>query len=422
MKPRTLIILWIIVLLLGAAVFIVKNSNSNSGEIATARAPGEKLIPDFPATKTQSIEISGMEDTVTLTKKDDLWTVSQRDGFPANTSAVNDLIRSLATLKVTQGIKAGPSFAPRFGMDPDSSVLAERGITATLKDGSGKVLAKVSFGKNLEAASSSPYGGGSTGRYVRNHPDESGFYAVAELFSSLSADPKSWLQEEFVKIEQIQTISLSKPGSDDNEWELTRENENGDFKFTQVFPGVKVDPAAVSPLKSLFSPARFDDVIPASEVEKLATPDKLQKTQIKTFDGLTYDITLQPSQPIADEAQTSGETFLMTVAVSGELPKERKKPEGETEEQATAAEKAFTERRDTLVEQLEKTKKLEGRTFEVSRFTVDALLKNRTALMDKGPGPSETPQPPTPGTSAFTPPIQIPAQPSEQTIPTQPEE
>ena len=285
----------------------------------------------------------------------------------------------------------------------------------------GKELAEISFGKNLEAtASASPFGGGANGRYVRNHADESGFYAVSEVFGTLSADPKAWLADDFIKLEKIESISVTKPGSEDAEWTLTRADENADFAFTEAFPGVKIDPAAANPLKSLFSYARFDDVVPAEKVSERATPDKLQKATIKTFEGFTYEIAIQPAKaakPAAEgeNAPPASEEYLMEIKVSAELPKERKKPEGEKPEDAEAADKAFSERLKALTERLETAKKLEGRTFLVSKFTVDPLLKTRTDLMDKGSGPEAgAPAPQQPGASAFTPPIEIPAQPSPE--------
>ncbi len=431
MKSRTLILLWLIALALGACVFYLKQSEGKNEGNATTRVPGQTLLPEFPAEKVATIEIAGAEGKVTLTEKGEEWTVAERDNYPANTRNINDLLRSLSELKVTQGIEAGPSFAPRFGMDEKSSDPAEHGITATFKDSAGKQISKVSFGKNLDAASSSsPFGGGATGRYVHNHADKSGFYAVSEVFGILSPDPKSWLADDFLKIEKIESISLTEPGSDKAEWTLTRPDEAAEFAFTDAFPGVKINPSAVAPLKSLFSFARFDDVVPASEVEKRATPDQLQKAIIKTFEGFTYELTLQPAESTQDakegEAPPASENYLMTVSVSATLPKERKKPAEETNEEAEAADEAFKSRLETLSTLLAETKALEGRTYEVTKFTADALLKSRTDLMDKGPGPegagpgANTP-PPFPGASAFTPPIEIPAQPTPE-VTEQPDE
>jgi hypothetical protein len=404
MKPRTVIILWIIALLLGVSVFAVKKSAGDNIKSSTQRSAGQTLIADFPAKEITSIHLADADLSVTLQQKDGNWIVVERDGFNANSTEIVEFLRTLIDLKVTQGIEAGPSFAPRFGMDETSSDPAQRGITATFKDASGKSLATISFGKNLDSvASSSPFGGGSIGRFVRNHADESGFYAVSELFPSLSADPKNWLADEFFKIEKIQSIALTQPGTDQNEWELARDTEEADFTFTSAFPGVKIDTSAVAPLKSLFSFARFDDVVPNAEIEKRASPDKLQTATIKTFEGITYVLSLQPSK-------SNSENFLLNVKVSGELPDKRKPAENEKPEDAAAADKAFDERRKAIADSIAQTRKIEPITFEVSKFTVDALLKSRTDLMDKGPGPQAQPGPGQGLGPVFSPPISIPQQ------------
>ena len=406
MKPRTVIFLWIIVLALGISVYAFKKSAGNDLKITTKRTAGEKLIPDFPAKEISSINITDADFSVTLQEKDGNWSVVERDGYKANSTEIIGFLRTLINLKVTQGIEAGPSFAPRFGMDEKSTDPTQRGITATFKDASGKSLATISFGKTLDStASSSPLGGGSVGRFIRNHADESGFYAVSEVFPSLSADPKSWLTEDFFKIEKIQSISLTQPGSDKNEWELERDTEEADFKFTSAFPGVKIDPAAIAPLKAFFSYAKFDDVVPTAEIEKRSTPEKLQTATFKTFEGLTYVLKLQPSK-------SNSENYLLNVNASGELPEKRKPAENEKPEDAAAADKAFEERCKALAENIAQAKKLEPITFEVSKFTVDALLKSRTDLMDKGPGPGPQAQP-NPGAGlgpVFSPPISAPEQ------------
>ncbi|MFN5578746.1 MAG: DUF4340 domain-containing protein, partial [Akkermansiaceae bacterium] len=352
MKPRTVIILWIIALALGVSVYAVKKASGDNIKTTTQRSAGQTLIADFPAKDISSIHITDADLSVTLQKKDGNWIVVERDGFNANSTEITGFLRTLIDLKVTQGIEAGPSFAPRFGMDEKSSDPTQRGVTAEFKDASGKSLATISFGKNLDStASSSPFGGGSVGRFVRNHADESGFYAVSELFPSLSANPKNWLSEEFIKIEKIQSISLTQPGSDKNEWELERDSEEADFKFTSAFPGVKIDKAATDPLKSFLSYGRFDDIVPTAEIEKRASLDKLQTATIKTFEGITYVLALQPSK-------SNSENYLLTFKVSGELPEKRKAAENEKPEDAAAAEKAFADRRKALADSIAQTKKL----------------------------------------------------------------
>ena len=306
MNKRQVIILWVIAIALGAAVAAVKLTQKDTTKSATTRAAGQTLFESFPATDVATVEIQGAAGSVTLAKKDGKWTVAQRDGYPANTTYVNEFIRTLNELKVTRGMEAGPSFAPRFGMDESATKAEDRGLTATFKDASGKELAKVSLGKNIESgADAGPMGGGmSVGRYIRNHADESGFYAISEMFPSVSAEIPRWLADDFISPEKIKSITLSQKGKDDTAWKLTRETEDAEFKLEGAAAAEVLDTTATSPLKSLFSYARFEDVVPADKVAERADAAGKRSAVIETFEGFIYTLTITPvkAAPIGQTA------------------------------------------------------------------------------------------------------------------------
>ena len=385
MNKRQVIILWIIALALGASVAIVKLTERQSSQSSTQRAPGETLFESFPAIDVSTVEIKGATESVTLTKKGDTWTLTQRDDYPVNPSFVNDLLRTLKNLKVTRSMEAGPSFAPRFGMDETATKPEDHGLTAVFKDASGNKLAQVTLGKNIEsAASASPMGGASSvGRYIRNHADKSGFYAVSELFPAISVEAPRWLATDFISPEKIQSIALSPKDNDGTDWKLTRESEQAEFKLEGAKAEETLNTTEASPLKNLFSYARFDDVVPAADVEKRSASEGKRTATIETFEGFTYTITLTPTNAPAKPLSGSGPNYLLSFTVDAELPKERKKEEDEKPEDAIAKDKAFTDRLKTLTEKLEKEKALAGRTFEVGDSTVQPLLKDRATLTTK---------------------------------------
>ncbi len=403
MNKRQVTILWVIAIALGAAVTAVKLSQNTSTRSATQRVPGQMLFESFPAADASTLEIQGATSTVTLLKKDGKWSVTQRDGYPANTTFVNDLIRSLSELKITLGMEAGPSFAPRFGMDESATKPADRGLTATFKDAAGKEIAKVSLGKSIESgAASSPMGGSNAvGRYVRNHADESGFYAVSEMFPSVSDEAPRWLDTGFLNPEKIQTITLSQVGKADPAWKLTRGTEEAEFKLQGATGTEVLDTTVTAPLKSIFSYARFEDVVPAAKVAERTIAESKRTATLETFEGFTYTVNISPSKsgpPVAanpDSAPQATDNFLVTVDVTATLPKERKKEEGEKPEDAKTKDTAFTERLKTLSEKLTNEKALAGITFEVAKTLVDPLLKERDALITKATPP--TADAPAPG-------------------------
>jgi hypothetical protein len=230
-------------------------------------------------------------------------------------------------------------------------------------------------------------GGGASGRFVRNHADESGVYKVSEVFPTLTAEPQRWLDEAFLKIEKIKAITVS-PAAKPTEvaWKVTRADEVAEFTLEGSKAGESLDSNATSPLKSLFSYARFDDVVSKDGIDKIAKPLETKTVKIETLEGFTYTLSVTPTE--ADkpkesdpEAAPPEESFLITAEVTAEIPAERKKEDKESEDDAKAKDKAFADRKAELEKKLAAEKAFAGRTFKVSRYVVEALLKDRAALI-----------------------------------------
>lgn len=391
MSKRQVVVLWILAILLAAAAFLVRSGNSKGFESKTQRARGATLLADFPAKEVAKIQVNSGDKSTTLIRKDGKWAVAERENYPANTSTINDFLRTLAEVKVTDGIEAEPSFAPRFGMDPAAKEEKDRGTDVVLSNDAGTELARLTLGKNLEAAGDPMAGmmggGGSSGRFIRNHADESGVYKVSELFPTLTAEPQRWLDEAFLKIEKIKSISVSRPAMPaEAAWKVTRPDEVAEFTLEGSKEGETLDTTATSPLKSLFSYARFDDVVSKETAGEIGKPLETKTVKIETLEGFAYTLTVTPTEAEkpkdADpEAAPPEDNFLVTVEVAAEIPAERKKEEKESEDDAKAKDKAFADRKVELEKKLATEKAFAGRTFKVSRYAVDALLKDRAALI-----------------------------------------
>lgn len=429
MSKRLVFILWLAAIALCGATYFVKSGENRQNRTATKRSAGQTLFESFPATDVAAITLNGAEGSVHLVKKDGKWTVTERDGYPANVSAVNELLRTLKDLKIVGGIEAGPSFAPRFGMDAAAKKPEDHGYVVTFADASGKELAGISLGKNLGGEDANPMaGGGVTGRFIRNNTDDTGIYKTSEMFASLSDDPKRWLSEEFIQIEKPKTITVTQPGKSDLAWKLNRPDEGANFALEGAKPDEPLDDNATSPLKNLLSFARFDDVVPAAEVEKRIQADQKRVATVQTVEGFTYTLTFSPAKPAEKKAANDAEAppaaennFFMTVEVAADLPKERKKEADEKPEDAKTKDEAFQKRSKELQDKLAKEQGLKGRTFEVTQWTVDALTKDRASLLKKPgqPAPAGAGIPGLPPgfqlaprgpVEAVTPPIAVPPQ------------
>lgn len=422
MSKRQVIILWITAIVLVGLYTFVKVGQSHETKSNTARSGGQTLLEAFPANDVAKVTISSTEGTVTLVRNDKKeWTVQERDGYPAKSSNVKSLISTVAELKVVEGIEAGPSFAPRFGMDEASSVAKDRGYTLAFADASGKELAKISLGKSFggktdeEADPMAGPGGGATGRFVRNHADETGIYKTSELFGSLVGKTSEWLTQEFMNVEKPKSISITQPGKDEVMWKLTRADENANFALDGA-PGEGLDEPSTTALKSVFSYGRFEDVVTAAELAKRDQPDKKQKVAIETVEGFKYNFTITPAKPgeakapSPDGAPAATDNYFLTVDVTAELAKERKKEADEKPEDAKTKDEAFTTRLKALQQQLEIEQRLKGRTYEVAKSTVEPLLKDKAALLKKADAPAAQGGPQG-GPQGLPPGIQMPGMP-----------
>lgn len=376
MNKRQVIILWSIAAVLAVVIATIKFSQSSTTETATKRKPGDTLLESFPAEQVASITIKGADNTITLKQSGDQWVVANRDDYPADVPTVLELIRQIEDVEITRGIEAGPTFAPRFGMDPQSDLPQDHGLELTFSDAEGQQLARVTLGKPIEnAADAGPMGGSMiVGRYIRNHADDSGFYATSEMFSTVNADAANWLRDSFISPEKIESVSLTEEDSDKVAWKVSRASEEAAFQLADAAANELANASNAARLNGLLSYARFNDVVPADEVVGRSAEKGKRTAVISTFEGFTYTLALTPAVDRPDE-------FLMTVEVDALLPAERKKTPGETEDQAKQLDEAFNTRLATLTDKLNEAKFYEGRTYLIDRSTIDSLLKKRSEMV-----------------------------------------
>ena len=88
-------------------------------------------------------------------------------------------------------------------------------------------------------------------------------------------------------------------------------------------------------------------------------------------------------KPGASPANSAPDNQLVTIAVSANLPTERSRTEDEKPEDAKAKDEQFAAQLKGLNEKLAKEQSFVGRTFEVSKNTLNTLLKERENLVKK---------------------------------------
>ena len=398
MKFPTVITLWFIAILLGVTAYFVKFHGNEEATARTQLPPGEKLFESLPIREIYSVTLKQGEQTTQLLRgENNEWGVKERAKYPINYELLRNLLGSLNSLEVTQGYPVASEYLPRFGLTEEPSVEDEKrgylgAIKVTMTDKKGNTIAEIAMGK---------YSGTSRvgGRFVRISGDESGVYTVAETFPGVTAEPNNWITKDFLKIEQMQSISLSAPHDPKfTKWKLSRDNNKAQFSIEGINDGEFMQLTSTNALRNLLVNSQCQDVLSAEHVIKLSQPDEKlkRKALITTFDGLNYELHLWPHKILPEDPNADSRlppvppSFSLTVKVTIDPPKSRNKAADEKPEDTLILDEQFNQLQKSTQEKFAYAKTLEGRVYQVSQSTIAPLQKLRSDYV-KSPATSAQP-------------------------------
>lgn len=410
MATKTLIRLIIALAVLGGIAAILHFTRGGAVSTVSSSTTKKKVYEDFPINDIAKIVIKDKEASVTLAKGAESWEVSERAGYPANAEPVVGLLRKVWDLNIVQPITIGRTQYGRLNLlDPAASeTTAEEAATlVTFQDKDGKDLASLWLGKVYAKSEGrpDPFGGGmattDAGRYVKRG-DSNSVYLVGDTFSDVKTEASEWLNQDFFKVEGIQSIEILS-GTPADDWKLERTGDNVDFTLANQKPGEKFDAAKTSSMKAAFTNPQFEDVY----VGDAAKEQKTDKTTFKivTFDGFRYEVSVGGKNDLNE--------LPLTLKVSADLVKERKKGEEESEEEAKKLDEEFKTKLEGLEKKLAHEKSLEGRVFKVRSFVVDSITKKRSELMEEKKEAEA-------GTSEVAPGVSLPGLPAAPPVPAAP--
>jgi hypothetical protein len=361
----TLIVLGVV---LGGLGFYVYNKRQSSYERGTDMEQEQKFLKGLSPSSINDvtqITIKQASNEVNLIRASDGWTVKERGGYPANFNTISDTVKKFWDLKVTRPVDVGPSRLPRLKLTKDEGTLVD------FKDDKGKSIAAVTLGlqTSKESGEDSPFGGGSfpNGRYVMRGDDVKTVALISDPLS-VDAKPEDWLNKDWFKVEKVKSVSVVTTNATNN-WKLVRETENGDWKLADAKPGESTDSGKASGLNYLLSSPSFNDVIVDPKPERTGL-DHATTGTIETFDGFSYTIKL-------GKLAGGEDNFALQMNVAGSFPKERTPGKDEKKEDKEKLDKEFADNRKKLEDKLKNEKQFEKWTYNVTKWTVDSLLKER---------------------------------------------
>jgi hypothetical protein len=399
MNRKQFVLLLVVVAVLGGAGLLLRN-RSESDWHSSDQSVGKKLLGEFQINDVAHIALKQGTNEVNLAKKDDLWRVRERDGYPAAFPQISDFLLKVRDLKAVQSEPVGASQLARLELAPGQGTNSP--LVVEFKDQSDKTIRSLLLGKKHMKKSnrpSPPMGMGDEmggdngfpdGRWVKTSADAPNALVISDPLESIHPTADQWLNKDFVHIEKIRAVTVTYPANATNSFKLTRENQNAEWKLDGAKTNEVVDAGKCSPMNSC-SP-NFADVTSAKP-EQLGL-DKPTVVTVETFDDFTYNIKV---------GAKTNDNYPITLTVSAQFPKERATAKDEKPDEKAKLDKAFVEDQKKLQDRLTQEKAYEKWTYLVMGYSLDSILKERGQLLqEKKEEPKKDDKPP--GTATIEPP------------------
>lgn len=395
MNRKQFTILLVLVVVLGGISLVILNKQ-REGRKSGEAGLGRKLMGDFPVNDVAHIRVKGAAGELNLVKKDDLWRVQERNGYPANFNSISELLLKMRDLKVLQAEPAGASQLPRLQLAEGQGTNSP--LVVDFKDKADKSIRTLLLGKKQMSKSKqpSPMGGMgedpgfANGRYVKM-AGANEVISISDALDSVEPRPEQWLDREFVKVEKAKTLTVTFAEAT-NSWSMSREAEGGEWKLADAKADEKLDSGKLSALASPLASLSFSDVETTAAPEALGL-SKPVDLKVETFDGFVYAFKV---------GTKTNENYPLMVAVSATLAKDRVPGKDEKPEDKERLDKEHKDKVTKLEEKLAQEKAYEKWTYLLSAWSLDSVLNERShwlAEKEKEPAPAagtEEPKPPAP--------------------------
>ena len=369
-----------LVAIVGIAWFKGNERKFRLNRSATSIKLREFLFPEFDVNGIKKVHIKEESGDITLAVQNDAWVIHERNGYPLDKEKLQTALLSLKYEKIRAGRRIGKDSWGKVGVNaPGKTSASGTGILVELFDDKGALKYSLVVGGQVSSSGGSSgndqvkmFGGGTQGnRFVRIENEDT-IWEVGEQLPNLVTSPNQWVSKEFFDVQKVKSVEVTSPKAEDS-WKASRAEESGEFVLEAAKPGEKLDTGKVS-LATLLSNAAFNDVLSGSAAA--AMMKDAVKVKIVTFTGFTYNL-----QTVKQAGQGGSDKYFLTVNVSAEIPKERPAVKDEKPEDKKKNDEAFAAEKKAMEDKLANEQKLAGWVYEVSEYTVSALLKKRAEIL-----------------------------------------
>lgn len=395
MKPKTVISLLTVVLILaGTSYFLLNDRSSNKNK----NQMGTELMKDLPLNAISAITVFGPKGSVELKRGPSVWQVKNRYEYPADFGQIVDLTKKIKRTKVGRTFVAEDETLARQKLyDPKDQNASDdqKGIRITLFDQKGKTIADLILGNTRQESS------GGSGQYLR-HADEKTVYLVNDNFSLLEQKPEEWLEKEVINIEskEIKAINCYADDSDQPLYRLERKERGTAPKLSSPPKKGVVDTHKVDQVFESLSPLNIEDISgPPRKVED-PLPKTSARLEYQLYDGKI--ITVYPSSHSEKDPEAAQYQVILTMdytqpeapdttETSKTTPK--KDADKKADDQSTKTDSSEKNKKkeaksseDIKKEAMALNEKLQVWTFKLAKWQYDGFIISKEGLMETKKG------------------------------------
>jgi hypothetical protein len=354
MNARIAGVLFILLFAMGGGALLVREQQSspNSGGAETL---GQPLLKGLQASQVAAIVIREPKGAITIAKKDDRWTITERGGFPADLDKVREFVVKAIALKIGQSEPVGEKDRARLLLDAGGTAIEFLGAD-------GKPLARLTAGrKYFKTEPENPDKANGDGRYVALPGDEKRVVVVADPLAQASVRSADWISKSGFAAEKVKTMEVRAPDGavTGSSWRIERSGDNADWKLAGARSDEKLDISKANAASYSLSLIELADVAPADAKPEESGLDKPTVVTAATLDGLTYTLKI---------GKLSGDNYYASVAIAGDA-----KPEGKDAE----------ERLKKINERLPRERSLAAYTLLVPKSKLEDVVRKRADLLAK---------------------------------------
>jgi len=377
MKPKTLVILLVILAVLaGAGALLIHSRDTGS----SSEEMGVTLLEKLPVNDIASVVIETPSSVVSLKKGETIWVVEERFGYPADFAKLSEVVRTLKDAKVGRKFDASDEILKRLSMkSPDADApKEEKGTRVRMTDAKGNSLLDMVLGKTRAR---DPEKGPPDGQYVRVG-DVPQICLIDKILSGFEAGPAEWLEKSPVKVDaaEIQKITCKGPGETSVRYAFERPSKGKDFELIEPSTQSTIKKSSLNRLSNALSSLKIADVEPSSASPEASGKDASVRVDYALFDGRVYQVYTGKACSAEVPCRIRIEVGFQSPETSkgegeaGAATDDKAGPAGAKSEDPTAAVSATTE-----------NERLTPWIFTIPEWQHQAFFTNLEQLLEKDP-------------------------------------